>query len=113
MTKRRGLVVDLDRCIGCFACQVACKQEHGLAEGDDSWIHVETLGPFEVNGEPAMDFVPFVSERCDFCADRTAAGRAPFCVQICPTQALALYDEEQLLRSLRAGNRIQICKTGP
>ena len=27
------MVIDLDRCIGCFACEVACKQENNVALG--------------------------------------------------------------------------------
>lgn len=111
MAKRRGLVVNLERCTGCFACEVACKQEHNLPEGE-RWIRVETLGPYEVNGELAMDFVPLATDGCDFCKNRVAAGGELFCVEICPTQALGLYDEEQILRLLRTGPRIQICKMG-
>jgi len=111
VAKRRGLIVDLERCTGCFACEVACKQEHDLPEGE-KWIHVETLGPYEVNGELAMDFVPLATDECDFCKDRVTTGRRPFCAEICPTQALGLHDEEQILRLLRTGPRIQICKIG-
>ncbi|WP_051185102.1 4Fe-4S dicluster domain-containing protein [Desulfatiglans anilini] len=31
---RLGLLVDLSRCIGCFACVVGCKNWHGLPAGD-------------------------------------------------------------------------------
>lgn len=109
MAKRRGLVVNLNRCIGCFACEVACKQEHALAEGE-KWIRVETIGPYEVGGELAMDFVPLATDQCDFCETRVANGERPFCAQVCPTQALGLYGEEEILRLLRTGPRIQICK---
>ena len=30
---KHGFVIDLDRCIGCKGCQVACKQENGVALG--------------------------------------------------------------------------------
>ena len=30
---RWGMVIDLQRCIGCYACMVACKQEHFLPPG--------------------------------------------------------------------------------
>jgi Fe-S-cluster-containing dehydrogenase component len=111
MAKRRGLVVNLERCMGCLACEVACKQEHSLLEGE-RWIHVETIGPYEVNGELAMDFVPLATDGCDFCEARVAAGGRPFCAKVCPTQALGLYGEEKILRLLRHGRRIQICKIG-
>jgi len=111
MAKRRGLVVNLERCTGCFTCEVACKQEHNLPEGE-RWIRVETLGPYEVNGELAMDFVPLATDECDLCKNRVAAGGEPFCVETCPTQALGLHNEEQILRLLRTGPRIQICKMG-
>jgi DNA-binding transcriptional LysR family regulator len=29
--KRLALIIDLDRCIGCCGCEVACKQENGVA----------------------------------------------------------------------------------
>jgi anaerobic dimethyl sulfoxide reductase subunit B (iron-sulfur subunit) len=103
------LVVNLDRCIGCFACEVACKQEHQLPVGKHG-IRVHTLGPFELWGNPAMDFCPMATEACDFCADRLAAGHRPFCAEVCPTQALSLCDYEGVLRLLRQGSRWQICK---
>lgn len=112
MVTRKGLIVNLERCIGCLACEVACKQEHNLAE-DEKWIHVETLGPYEVKGELAMDFVPQATDGCDFCEGRVVAGGRPFCAEICPTQALGLYNEEQMLRLLRrTGHRVQLCKIG-
>lgn len=30
---QKTMVIDLDRCIGCFACEVACKQENNVALG--------------------------------------------------------------------------------
>jgi len=42
MTKRYGLLIDLERCTGCRTCTVACKVEHGIEVG--SGIRVETVG---------------------------------------------------------------------
>lgn len=40
----KTLVIDLDRCIGCFACEMACKQENNVPLG----VHynkVLSIGP--------------------------------------------------------------------
>jgi len=105
-----GLVANLDLCIGCFACQVACKQEHQLPEGTDG-IQITTIGPYQHNGELAMDFVPLCTDACDLCAARRAAGERPFCAQICPTQALALRGDDEILSVLREDKiRFQLSK---
>ena len=111
MGEERCLVVNLDLCIGCLACEVACKQEHDLPEGVRG-IRVHTLGPAELRGDLAMDFVPLCGPECDLCASRLAEGRRPFCAEVCPTRALALHDDQTVLRLLRSDARIQICKTG-
>jgi len=33
MAKQYGLVIDLERCIGCHTCTIACKLENGLEKG--------------------------------------------------------------------------------
>jgi len=80
-----GLVASLKLCMGCFVCEVACKQEHNLPKGKKG-IKVVTLGPYEIKGKLSMDFVPLATEECDLCADRMADSERPFCAQICPAQ---------------------------
>ena len=109
MAKQKGLVASLELCVGCFACEVACKQEHNLAEGQKG-IKVVTLCPYEINDELAMDFVPMATDSCDLCEHRTTAGERPFCAQICPTQALRYYSDEKILGLLRRDDRFHICK---
>jgi Fe-S-cluster-containing dehydrogenase component len=109
MSKQIGLIVNLDLCMGCFACKVACKQEKGLPEGTQG-IEVITLGPYEIDGELAMDFLPVATEACDICAERRSAGDRPFCAQICPTKALTVQREDELLKVLRGTARFHICK---
>ena len=109
MNRLRSLVADLDRCMGCLACEVACKQEHKLPEGVRG-VEVLTLGPFEVDGEPAMDFVPHTTARCNLCGGRVRRGKRPFCVEVCPTQALNLCEGQELLQLLRSKRRIHLCK---
>ena len=47
---KKVLLVDIDLCYGCLACEVACKQEHDLPVGP-CWISVQKIGPQKVDGK--------------------------------------------------------------
>lgn len=72
---RWGMVIDLDRCVGCNACTVACKIENGTPP-DHYWARVYT----EENGVFPDVKTTYVPALCNHCAD------AP-CVTVCPTGA--------------------------
>jgi Fe-S-cluster-containing dehydrogenase component/formate-dependent nitrite reductase membrane component NrfD len=73
---RWGKVIDHDRCIGCHACSVACKQENGVPLGSfRTWVKYVEKGTFpEVRRH-------FAVLRCNQCEN-------PPCVAICPTSAM-------------------------
>jgi Fe-S-cluster-containing dehydrogenase component len=73
---RKALVVDLDRCIGCHACTVACKQENNVRLGA-YWNSVVTVGPTGKFPDIKMYFLPVMCQHCD----------KPACVAVCPTGA--------------------------
>jgi molybdopterin-containing oxidoreductase family iron-sulfur binding subunit len=85
------MVIDLDRCNGCQACEVACRQENNVAVGGPeaarenrtiSWIKVRA----DVHGEwPHIEarFVPTPCMQCE----------RPPCVRVCPTGATMIDDE--------------------
>ena len=73
---RYGFVIDQDRCIGCHACTVACKEEHQVPVGVfRTWVKYIEKGEFPNTRRH------FLVTRCNHCDD------AP-CVAICPTKAL-------------------------
>ena len=95
----KALLLDLDRCVGCYACQIACKQANNLPEGI-SWIRVVTVGPKKVNGKMSMDFLLKISDECNFCSE---------CIEVCPTEALMSCQEEaKLLELLRDAKSYQV-----
>lgn len=73
---RYGFVIDHNRCIGCHACTVACKEEHQVPVGVfRTWVKYVEKGEFPNTSRH------FGVLRCNHCDD------AP-CIEICPTKAL-------------------------
>jgi Fe-S-cluster-containing dehydrogenase component/formate-dependent nitrite reductase membrane component NrfD len=73
---RYGFVIDQDRCIGCHACTVACKEEHQVPLGVfRTWVKYIEKGAFPDTSRY------FGVMRCNHCDS------AP-CTTICPTHSL-------------------------
>ena len=72
---RYGMAIDLERCMGCRACMVACKVENNTQEGV-FWMMLLRLE----EGKYPNTKQSFLPRPCQHCDD------AP-CVMVCPTQA--------------------------
>lgn len=105
-TERRWLLAEIDRCVGCRTCELACKQEHGAQR-----IDLVRVGPTAGVSEMQMDSVPLGRDSCDICQARVLRGGAPACVAACPTSALHLVGDQEALPRLRQG-RHQVCARG-
>ena len=73
---RNCLVINLDRCIGCYAGEVACKMEYDIALGE-RWttvVQVETFGEFP---HVSTYWLPVMCQQCE---------ESP-CTHVCPTGA--------------------------
>lgn len=76
-----AIVTELNRCIGCLSCSVACKQENNVPIGN-FWQNVMRVGPSPINEGDDFPNVEmyFLPVGCQHCAD-------PECVKVCPTGA--------------------------
>lgn len=77
MAARYAFSIDLDRCLGCQACVVACQTGNELQPGE-TFITISDV----VRGQAPNFWGSFAHRRCFHCAE------AP-CVSVCPTGALS------------------------
>ena len=110
---RYGMLINTKKCVGCFACRVACQMINKL-EPTEAFIHYED----RETGEYPSVYAETVPVQCMHCED------AP-CQAVCPTHAtyttengVVLVDEEKCIgckycmAACPYGVRIQIEKTG-
>ncbi|HME46442.1 MAG TPA: 4Fe-4S dicluster domain-containing protein [Syntrophorhabdales bacterium] len=96
-----SLFVDLDRCIGCYTCEVACKQEHDLPVGP-RWIRVTRDGPREIPGGLQLDFYPKMCKQCE----------NPECAEACPEKAISKRSDGSVVIDLEACTGCKACVEG-
>jgi tetrathionate reductase subunit B len=68
-----AMIIDLERCVGCHACTIACKAEWEIpVEFGRNWVY--RIGPKKVKEELASTYYPGL---CNHCTE-------PVCVPECP-----------------------------
>ena len=71
---RYGIIVNVDRCAGCFACAVACKEENQVAPG----IFWEKIKRDENVRDNVINWFRMSCMHCD----------DPACMKVCPMKAI-------------------------
>lgn len=85
MDKRYSMLIDLDRCIGCHTCAVACTQENNVPlEISWSWVKVVEKGTYP---DVKVLSLPRLCNHCD----------NPVCVTVCPVKATYKRDDGLVL----------------
>ncbi|MFC1929932.1 4Fe-4S dicluster domain-containing protein [Chloroflexota bacterium] len=95
------LLIDVDRCVGCYACEVACKQENDLPLGP-RWCRIIPIGPRELQEELHLDFVPTTCIHCD----------DPICSYFCPLGAITKREDGIVLIDEDKCNGCGLCVYG-
>jgi Fe-S-cluster-containing dehydrogenase component len=75
--QRKLLYYDAKRCMGCHACEVACKTQHNLPVGVNR-VRIVTDGPTADRNQLERGFQRIA---CRHCAE-------PPCMEVCPTSAI-------------------------
>jgi len=86
---RYGMGIDVDRCIGCGACAIACAVENNIPSTPPGAPVSRALHALRVyragrNGAPGADGVAFFPVSCQHCEGHTP------CVSVCPQNAVEL-----------------------
>ncbi len=94
MGKQLGFFFDQSKCVGCMACQIACKDRSDLAVGQD-WRRIIQYGggSWRKEGEihvPEGLFAYYTSLSCNHCDD-------PACMDACPAAAISKNEDGVVL----------------
>lgn len=95
------MLIDIDQCTRCYACEIACKQENQIGVGP-RWRQIATLGPRRLNGDLHLDFVPTACIHCD----------DPLCARLCPTDAITKREDGIVVIAQDKCTGCQLCLYG-
>lgn len=87
-----GMIIDLEKCVGCHACTIACKAEWEIPVAfARNWVY--RLGPTRLDGEMASTYYPGL---CNHCSE-------PSCVPECPADL-----EQRIFTNAATGETVTI-----
>lgn len=81
-----GFYFDQSRCIGCYACIIACKDWHDLQDNKTNWIDLQVIE----DGKFPDISVNFLLNHCYHCAE-------PKCIPSCPVNAITKRAEDGIV----------------
>lgn len=108
----KGILVNYDYCTGCHSCEIACKKELDLPEGEFG-IKVTEVGPYRYEGATLnkkweWTYIPTLTQACDLCEARTNKGKMPMCIQHCQAWCMAFGEVEDLVKKIDGKTRYEL-----
>lgn len=105
MTKQLAFFVDAQKCIGCFTCAMACKNQYHQEPG----VVWRQVFPLKEEIYPHRERA-FYSLACNHCEN-------PTCLNVCPVQAYYKRDKDGVVvheqdKCIGCGNCIRSCPYG-
>ncbi|HJF61905.1 MAG TPA: hypothetical protein K8W22_00420 [Gordonibacter urolithinfaciens] len=97
-----GMLLNTDRCTGCYSCQTACREANRFGY-DEKWMEVVRRDPRPVDGR--LRLYHLVAPNLDKCGACYGRDPRPLCTKVCTTGALQVGPVEGLLK-LRAKSNV-------
>jgi len=104
------LYADIERCVGCHSCEIACRQEHDIPN-DDWCIRVMTVEPRREENLRDFYFFSIASNKCGGCRDLLQQAAEPACVSACPTRCIRYAEVNALPQVIDQRKRFIILRT--
>ena len=106
MNAKHAILVDVDKCIGCYTCAVGCHQWHEADGNTNKMLEVYKVGPVEVDGKMKTDYFVKMTENCEI--GKCCETNQPLCVEFCPVNALTYCNQKEMLSLLGGDGRYQV-----
>lgn len=81
-----GFYFDQTQCIGCYACEIACKDWHDVEMGPVGYRHITYIE----KGRYPNPYVAYMSDSCYHCTN-------PDCATACPADAISKRNEDGII----------------
>ena len=101
--KKYGMLIDVQYCTGCHTCEVACEQENHLDAGQFGIKVTEHI--LDQKKGLMIDYVPYITDLCNFCLGRVAEGRKPSCVKHCLAQCLTFGTVDEVMEAAKEAKK--------
>ena len=101
--KKHAMLIDVYYCTGCHSCEVACQQEIGFEAGQFGIKVTEHI--LKKRNGLTIDYVPYITDNCNFCAARVADGRKPTCVKHCQARCLSYGTMEEIMEEANTSKK--------
>jgi len=93
------LGIDIKKCMGCYACEIACKEAHGILPEKGGWIKVVRADASRAKAQEKGHYLPVV---CIHCA-------SPPCVEACPEGAITQREDGIVLLDYSSCTGCKLC----
>lgn len=96
---KQAMLIDVHYCTGCHSCEVACQQENGYDAGQYGIVVTEHI--LQTKNGLTIDYVPYMTGLCNFCAARVKNGGQPSCVKHCQARCLSFGTAEEIIEEAK------------